>query len=128
MKINYTNNTIEMRKSEAKKASVIGSEEYKALLGAKSDFPSYSIKIVSRESKKADHIRGLTYEYMEAFIKREGTPEQLERFHELCNGAFQLGDTRIKYGSIRKWFLEEFPQIMAFKDKVNAILAHKEAV
>ena len=128
MKINYTNNTIEMRKSEAKKASVIGSEEYKALLGAKSDFPSYSIKIVSRESKKSDHIRGLTYEYMEAFIKREGTPEQLERFHELCNGAFQLGDTRIRYGSIRKWFLEEFPQIMAFKDKVNAILAHKEAV
>ena len=128
MKINYTNNTIEMSKNEAKKASVIGSNEYKALLRAKRDFPSYYIKIVSRESKKSDYIRGLTYGYMENFIKREGTPEQLERFHELCNGAFQLGDTRMRYGSVRKWFLEEFPQIMAFKDKINAILAHKEAV
>ena len=125
MRINYFNETIEMSKSEAKRASTIGSEEYKALLSVKKDFPSYSIDIITKEVKRSDDIKGLTYDYMEKYISQEGTPEQLKKFNTLREGIF---NTRGSYGEIKKWFLEEFPQIAEIRAKIKNILAHKEAV
>jgi hypothetical protein len=125
MRINYFNETIEMSKSESKRASVIGSDEYKALLSVKNDFPTYHIVIIAKEAKRSDDIKGLTYDYMEEYITNEGTPEQLNRFNTLREGIF---NTRGSYGEIRKWFLEEFPQISEFRERIKNILAHKEAV
>ena len=52
-----------MSKSESKRASVIGSDEYKALLSVKNDFPTYHIVIIAKEAKRSDDIKGLTYDY-----------------------------------------------------------------
>lgn len=125
MKINYTTNSIEMNKTEAKKASVIGSDEYKAVISAKREFPSYSIDIISNKQKKTSGIRGLTYEYMEELIRKEGTTEQLDSFLAYSKGEY---NTKAAYGAVRKWFLDEFPQVTAFREKIRAISSPKKAV
>ena len=128
MRINYTNNTIELNKTESKKAANVGTEEYKKLIDARRAFPNYTICVISSGAKRSRGIRGLTYEYMEGYICKNGATEQLEKFKELRDGAFDLDDTKKSYGIIRKWFLNEFPEIMEFVKKKDDISNLKKAV
>ena len=132
--IDHENQTIVMPKNIAKRASIYGTDEYNAFLEYQNLFPSYEIKV--REIKKRsarkeskDSLRGLTYEYMEKFLKNHASEEQREEYQLLRNPMHDDGlESKPKsYGEIRKWFLKTFPQILEYQKKVDEILSREIA-
>ena len=62
MKVNFTNKTIDLTKTEAKKASQIGTDLYNQLVEVRTNFPNFKVTVVSpNKSKRADALKGLTY-------------------------------------------------------------------
>lgn len=125
-KLNHANETIELTKQFAKASGKYDSEEYKLLMEVKKDFPNYKIVVKDTPKRKQpkDNYKGLTYEYMERYIKtKENHEELLKEFYEL-RGIGTGYDAIIKtasYIQVKKWFLNAFPEIDAYKD------ARKEA-
>lgn len=106
--INHIDETIIITKKFYKAAGILNSPEYKELMEARRDNPTY--KVVLREiKKKADKqsYRNLTYENMKAFINAKETDEaarkerlaQLETVKELSK--VQAGP----YAYVKTWFL-----------------------
>ena len=106
--INHIDETIIITKKFYKAAGILNSPEYKELMEARRDNPTY--KVVLREiKKKADKktYRNLTYENMKAFINAKETDEvvrkerlaQLETMKELSK--VQAGP----YAYVKTWFL-----------------------
>ena len=121
---------IEMTKTEAAKAGKIDTEKYEELCTLMNRFPTFEIEIVKTSTKSVDHLKGLTYEFMENYIKAH-KEELLTEFYELCgkdeNGKKINFGVKLSYGEVRMWFLEEFPEIENFDnrkkldDKMEAI-------
>jgi hypothetical protein len=133
MKINYTNKTIEMTKAEAKAASIIASEEYKALLEIRQQNPHYEVFVIERPRRTAnrssDSLKGLTFYYMESYIKANGNSEQLEKLnqyrHHIKDG---LEVKTSNYGKVKKWFLEQFPEIKEYRAQIlNSLSETKQS-
>lgn len=115
MKVNYNEKTIEMTKSEAKAASLVGSDEYKALLEVRKEFPGY--RIVVKENKSKNVFKGMDYGFMSNYIeKHENAEENLAAFNE-------LKDKDLTYGEIKQWFVKTFPVFKDCKTRADWILA-----
>jgi len=127
MTINYTNNTIEMSKTEAKAAGKCGSDKFDELQSLKAAEPTFRVVIVKSAAKKGDRFKGLTYEYMENYIKAHDDEEHsiLTIFNEL-RGLNENGQKKelaaVTYGEIKMWFLSQFPEIEAMSTNINEIL------
>ena len=127
---NVMTKKIEMTKTEAAKAGKIDTEKYEELCTLMNRFPTFEIEIVKTSTKSVDHLKGLTYEYMENYIKSHNE-ELLVEFYELCgkdeNGKKLDFGIKLSYGEVRMWFLEQFPEIENFEarkkldDKMEAI-------
>ncbi len=128
MTINYTNNTIEMSKNEAKAAGKYGSDKFNELQALKAAEPTFRVVIVKSAAKKGDRFKGLDYDYMENYIKAHDDEEHsiLTIFNELRgldeNGQKKELAAAATYGEIKMWFLSQFPQIKAMRANVNEIL------
>ena len=125
MKANLINKTIEMTKTEANKAGKINTAEYNELMELMKNFPNFRIDIVKASAKKADRFKGMTYEYMEKYIKSHDE-SKLEILYELrgldSNGkAVEMAATAT-YGEIKMWFLTQFPEIEDFGKNIDSIL------
>ena len=135
MNVNFEKRTIEMTKSEAKAASRVGSEEYKALIEIRRELPGFET-VIKTSSKRTVEYRGLTYKYMLNYInncKLENKDVILEEFNLLIaidkknkvEGSEHLQAT--SYIEVKKWFLATFPEIKSHKEehdkKRSAILA-----
>ena len=138
--INTNKGTIEMTKKFEKAASRFDSDEYNDLQQARRDYPDF--KVIVKKVKSGDRMKGLNYDYMETYITknpREITLEDfdgssytmstLEAFYQLC-GKDAEGNTdenieKASYGEIKKWFLEQYPEIV---NRKNAILSGKKVV
>ena len=127
---NVMSKKIEMTKTEAAKAGKYNSPEYNELAALMERFPTFEIVIVKTNTKSVDHLKGLTYEFMESYIK-DHKEELLTEFYELC-GKDEKGKKldfgiKLSYGEVRMWFLEQFPEIENFEarkkldDKMDAI-------
>lgn len=133
IRINETKRTIEVTKGFYKEASKFGSDEYKMLKEARNDFPTF--KVVTRSAgKNKDGFKGLTFEYMEKYIKdhkeikvkneetgEEITKDLLVEFYEKCgkdaNGKKVDFSKTESYGTIKKWFLEVYPVFEEYRQK-----------
>lgn len=127
---NLMEKKIEMTKAEAAKAGKMGTDKYNELAALMERFPNFEIVVVKTNTKSDDRLKGLTYEYMENYIKSHNEA-LLAEFYEFC-GKDEKG-TKIKfgvsftYGEVRMWFLEQFPEIENFDnrkkldDKMKAI-------
>lgn len=111
LRIDRDNNTIIMDRAFAKASAIVGSEEYNMLQTARRDYPTYTVvrrKIKRNPNKEC--YRGLTYEYMEKYIRthcQERLPEYMEmRLISECHS--------VRYPTIKKWFLKAFPEIVEF--------------
>ena len=118
------NRTIEVTKTFAKEASKYGTREYRELQEVRKDYPNF--KVITRSvGKNKDGFKGLTFNYMEKYIKEnreieveDGKKEVVKKdvlveFYGKCgkdeNGKkvdFLKADS---YGEIKKWFLETYP-------------------
>ena len=114
---NLMEKKIEMTKAEAAKAGKMGTDKYNELAALMERFPNFEIAIVKINTKSVDHLKGLTYEYMENYIKAHNE-ELLVEFYEFCGKdekgkKLQFG-VKFSYGEVRMWFLEQFPEIENF--------------
>ena len=131
MKINEKKFTIEITKTFAQKASRVGSPEYFELLEVRHNFPKF--KVVVNQTKSKDSFKGLTYEYMEKYIKAHDDKEgsNMAIFNEL-RGTIVEGDDELQaesltYGEIKLWFLDTYPEIKNFHEsRADRIKAIKE--
>ena len=120
MKINYTSMTIEMTKAEAKNAGKVGTDTYKDLIAAMQQFPNYKILVVTRAAaKKSCDYKGLTYDYMEKYIKSHDDEAKsiMTEYKNLRGESDEakeaLADS-CSYQEIKTWFLAKFPAIEKF--------------
>lgn len=125
MNANLTKMTIELTKTEAKAAGILNTTEYSELMSLKASYPTFQIVIVKTATKKTDHFKGLTYAYMETYIKAHNK-ELLAEFFTLC-GKDAKGDkvelaARATYGEIKMWFLTQFPDIEAMAKNIENIM------
>lgn len=118
LKINHENKTIVMDRTFAKFAENTRSDEYAHLQQVRRDYPDYAVttRTIKRNSEKETY-KGLTYEYMEEYILRhESEEKQLEvikEFHELRTIS-KCHKQGLRYPTIKKWFLEKYPEIVDF--------------
>ena len=134
MNANLMKKTIEMTKNEAKAAGKIGSEEFKELRQYMEMYPTFTIDIKAPAKRKVE-FRGLNYEYMKNYIKKNDDEDGtiMAEFNDLIaldkknkvEGAEHL--EAAGYLDVKKWFLKKFPEIKQYKEnhdkKVQEILA-----
>lgn len=129
IRINDKNHTIELTKKFATAAKRFGTPEYEDLQTVRRDYPRYRIEIKTA-SKKADCFKGLTYDYMETYIEIH-KKELLGNFYTLCgkteDGEEQEFAAAATYGEIKKWFLDQFPELKIQRKTIDEILNKKAA-
>ena len=126
IRINETKRTIEVTKAFYKEAIKFGTREYGELQEVRKDYPNFKV-ITKSAAKNKDGFKGLTFEYMEKYIKEHDTDNEImSEFNILC-GKDQEGNKvefaeSASYGEIKKWFLNKYPQIKEYHNKLENIL------
>ena len=129
MNANYVKGIIEMTAKEAKAAGKIGTDEFKKLKALRSMNPTFEIVVVkSSRSKKKDSMKGLTYEYMEKYIKGHDDDQgsimkEYENLRAISDEAKEACADAASYGEIKKWFLNKFSEIDEFRAKYDKLVA-----
>ena len=118
--INFENKTIEMTKAFANKARRYGSDEYEEMISACNAFPTYKLITKSAVKKNTASMKGLTYDFMEKYIKTHNA-DLLSEFYTLTgkdsNDDFTVSAS---YGEVRQWFLNQFNTFS--RSRIDAIL------
>ena len=129
IRINDKNRTIEITKTFSNLAKRFGTSQYDDLQAVRRDYPTYRVEI-KKAKKKADCFKGLTFEFMERYIKNHNV-ELLENFFSLCgkdkDGTELEFAATATYGEIKKWFIDEFPELKLQRSKIDEILNKKVA-
>ena len=118
MTINHNTRTIEMTKKFAELSSRFGTPEYYDLQQVRRDYPRYSVRIKTT-SKKNGSQKGLNYEFMKSYIK-EHNESLMEAFNYLSGkDEVEEGEEEVRatYGQVKKWFLNNFPELDTRKTK-----------
>lgn len=126
MKANLMKKVIEMSKSEANKAGVPTSNEFKTLQELRAAFPTYEVEIIQK-TKARDTMRGLTENYMRRYIEKHDNEEGtiMSEFKTLCGEDGDLSK-KASYGELKQWFLSHFPNVEEmFKEKDRIMKAAK---
>ena len=113
LRIDFTKNEIIMSRHFEKCASIAGSEEYRRLQLVRQDYPTFAV--VRRSIKKAPTKKtyeGLTFAYMENYIAKHDNAEEYRKVYDELRliGACH----KVSYPTIKKWFLETYPEIVEF--------------
>lgn len=120
LKVNMKDKKLVMDRTFAKNASLVGSREYKLLQEARRDYEpigfTVEVKTIKRNSAK-ECYKGLNYEFMEDYIRthetKETVVEVLSEFEEMLLIS-QCHSKAFRYPTIKKWFLEKYPEIVQF--------------
>jgi len=133
MNANYEKNVIEMTAKEAKAAGKVGTKEFDDLKTLRSMNPTFAIVIVKpSRSKKKDNMKGLTYEYMEKYIKaHDKADENMKTFNTLrgCNDKGEREEMALvaNYFAVKDWFLETYPEVEKRYKAIDKILNKNNA-
>lgn len=118
LKVIYAKGVIEMNTTFAKMMQNPMSDEYAQLQKVRSDFPTFVVrtrKIKSNPQK--DTYKGLTYEWMRNHIAthepEEVVEEKLNAFDEMVYIS-KCHRGSLRYPTIKKWFLKEYPNVAKF--------------
>ena len=114
--IDFEHNRIVMTSTFAKRCYDTSSVQYAQLQNVRRDYPTFHVE--KRQIKKnasMEHYKGLTYEYMESYIKTHGEEDEriarLDEFREMC----LISECHsIRYPKIKKWFLDKYPEIVEY--------------
>ena len=124
MKVNMFERTIVLTKKEMNAASRYGTDAYKALQDARRDNPGYEVIVVTRTVKtQRETYKGLTYSYMEKYIKAhddaEGTiwTEYMKYRGTPINPADEL-PVAYTYNQMKAWFLAKYEKIAKFYENI----------
>ena len=124
--INRKSATIELTKKFEKAAARYGSDEYEALQAARSDYPNYRV-VVKATKKNGEHLKGLTFDFMEKYIRNHDEDGSIMKEYEDLRGtseeAIELEIGSESYFIIKKWFLNKYPEIASFVAKRERLVA-----
>lgn len=122
--INFKNKTIEMSKSFAKAASEYGSDQYKALIEARKDFPTF--KLVTKIERKKS-ANSFTYDFMFKYITAHDSDGTIIADFRALRAVDESGN-RIKgvepadYRDVQEWFFNTYPDFKNRQNKIDDIL------
>ena len=121
--INRKNNTLVITKAFEKKANIFGSDEYNMLKEARQDNPGFRVITKSTKQKKETN-KGLTYEYMELYIKKHDNEAKtiMAEYKMLRGMDDELMVESLSYSEMRDWFFDKFPVIAEFHKKREEIM------
>lgn len=118
LKVNHENKTLIMDRTFAKFAEDTRSDEYAHLQEVRRDYPDYTV--VTRKIKRnlqKETYKGLNYEYMGKYIleheSEENALDVIKQFNELRTIS-RCHKQGVRYPTIKKWFLEKYPEIEEF--------------
>lgn len=121
---NHKNHTIEMTKKFYKASCKFGTEEYEIVFKMLEKFPTYKpvIKTTSKSKKSEDSkktfFKGLTYEFMEDYIKNHDNEKKEIRAEYDSKRVIAKSYSSSKgYNAIKDWFLEKYPEVKEFGEK-----------
>ena len=113
--LDHTNRKIKISKDFERKASNAESTEYHLLQEIKADYHEYSISIgVIKKKENKESYRGLTYSYMERYIRSKGTTADMEEYLDML---FLSECHKVKYPAIKRWFLNRYPDVVRYGAK-----------
>jgi hypothetical protein len=111
--VNYGMKAIEIKESFAKKAGIVGSEEYKALKELQSEHPTYEIIVIKRAkntNKKTPSLKGIDCEFLYNYAKSHEKNDSARTFAVLKND-------KAPFFKVMKTFLEYYPEFKGLKTK-----------
>lgn len=116
IKVDHDNRSLIMDRTFAKKASIVGSKEYNLLQEAREHYEEYTVtRKTIKKAPNQEYYKGLTYEYMEEYIKTHEPKETLEKtlaeFREMI--LISKCHSR-RYPVIKNWFLEKYPEVKEY--------------
>ena len=124
MIINESTRTISLTKKEMTAARHVDSLEYKKLQNVRRDYPGFTVITVSRKVKtQRETYKGLTYEYMEKYIKSHDDAEKtIWREYKIYRGtpldpADEL-PVAYNYNQMKEWFLEKYEKVAKFYENI----------
>ena len=124
MRINLTERTIALTKKELTAASRYGSNAYNELQNARRDNPGFEIVTITRTVKtQRETYKGLTYAYMEKYIKsHDDAEETVWKEYMICRGtpidpADEL-PVAYTYNQMKVWFLDKYEEIAKFYENI----------
>ena len=114
IRVDYSARTITvMSKPFAQKAFRYGTQEYEMLREVRAEHPGFAVTVRQiRKNSSQEHYKGLTYDFMRAYIELHDTSVSVE-FEEmvLISKAHSAG---LRYPTIKAWFLDRFPEVADF--------------
>lgn len=128
MFINEKKMAIEMTKKFANAARKFGTQEYRNLQEARRDYPNYKVVTITRKvtSKKVIY-KGLTYEFMEEYIEKHDDEGKVMKEYKTLRGLSEEAQAYLiepyKYGEMKKWFLNTYPEIAEFHEMCDNLVA-----
>ena len=116
--VKHNENVIEMNTTFAKMMQNPLSDEYALLQRTRLDFPTFAIRRRQIKSNpQKDTYKGLTYEWMRNHIAthepEEVVEEKLNAFDEMVYIS-KCHRGSLRYPTIKKWFLNEYPDVAKF--------------
>ena len=133
--INNKKHTIELTKKDYNKASKFGTPEYNDLQEARKAYPGYKVIIAVRKTTSSSY-KGLTYEYMKAYIEKHDDDKKSRMadflmFRAKDEASVSANAVSAHYQEIKAWFLETYPEIEKFHndriEKLAEVQAKREA-
>jgi len=130
LKVKHSKCQLVMSREFAKYANDTMSEEYAHLQRVRQDYPHYQtvLRTITRNSNKESY-KGLTYEYMEDYILTHGTREERKKTFDEYNELRLIAECHSKahrYPTIKRWFLNKYPEIMEFGMTVQDVAIPQE--
>ena len=112
-RIDFNNNTIVLTKAFAQKAANPTRKEFKELMSLRKNLEGFTVvvKESARKANKKNSLKGLDYSFMEQYIARHDDEEKskMAEFKRITVKNDDMLTTK-RYGSVRKWFLEQYPE------------------
>ena len=133
LRVDHENKTLVMDKTFEKNSSIFGSRESQMLEEARRAYPTYTV--ARRQIKKnthQEHYNGLTYEYMKWYIQTHEEGEALATIIKEFDELLLISKCHSKgkrYPTIKKWFLELYPEVKTFgmsQEQLEAFLKAQE--
>ena len=113
IKVNFTNNSIEVSASFLKKASVYDSWAYHTLINAQKQLPAFMLKVIPPKQKTTPII---TFDFMRKYIiAHDDSGEILYEFEAviaICRNILQ----------VKQWFMKQYPTFKNCKSKEEWLL------
>lgn len=116
--IDFANSTIMMDRTFAEKCRDTRSTEYEHLQRVRQDYPLFTVqrRAIKKNTSKETYA-GLTYGYMEHYIitheEADTRAAVLAEYNEL-RLISECHKRSRRYPTIKKWFLDKYPQIAEF--------------